>query len=51
MFAISVDQRSQLGLNSRHFALNEFGRCFLMDLFEMMFHEVVYLYREEKVSA
>ena len=50
MFAISVDQRSQFGLNSLHFALKEFERWLLMDLLEMMFHEV-YLYREEKVPA
>lgn len=51
MFAISFNQRSQLGLNSRHFALKEFRRWLLMDLLEMMFHKAVYLYREEKVPA
>ena len=51
MFAMSAEERSQLGVNGRCFAQKEFGRGLLMDRLEVMLYEAVDLYREEKVLA
>lgn len=49
ILAMSVDQRHQFGVNGRSFAQKEFGRTLLMDRLEVMLHEAVESYREEKV--
>ena len=51
MFAMSVDQRKQLGVNSRDFAQKEFGRGLLMDQLEVLLHEAVDLHRQEKMPS
>ncbi len=51
MFAMSVDQRKQLGVNGRDFAQKEFGRGFLMDQLEVLLHEAVDLYRQVKLPT
>ena len=45
MFAMSVDQRNQLGVNGRDYAQKEFGRGLLMDQLEVLLYEAVDLYR------
>ncbi len=49
MFAMSVDQRKQLGVNGRDFAQKEFGRRLLMDQLEVLLHEAVDLHRQVKL--
>ena len=51
MFAMSVDQRKQFGVNSRDFAQKEFGRGLLMDQLEVLLHEAVDLHRQEKMPT
>ena len=51
MFAMSVDQRKQLGVNGRDFAQKEFGRGFLMDQLEVLLHEAVDLHRQVKLTT
>jgi colanic acid biosynthesis glycosyl transferase WcaI len=51
MFAMSVDQRKQLGVNGRDFAQKEFGRGFLMDQLELLLHEAVDLHRQVKLPT
>ena len=45
MFAMSADQRKQLGMNGRVFVQKEFGRKLLMDQLEVLLHEAVDLHR------
>jgi glycosyltransferase involved in cell wall biosynthesis len=51
MFAMSVDQRKQLGVNGRAYAQKEFGRELLMDQLEVLLHEAVDLHRQAKVAT
>ena len=51
MFAMSVDQRKQLGVNGRDYAQKEFGRGLLMDQLEVLLHEAVALHRQVKRAA
>jgi colanic acid biosynthesis glycosyl transferase WcaI len=51
MFAMSVDQRKQLGMNGRVFAQKEFGRGLLMDQLEVLLHEAVDLHRQAKMPT
>lgn len=51
LFAMSVDQRKQLGVNGRHYAQKEFGRGLLMDQLEVLFHEAVDLHRQAKMAT
>jgi colanic acid biosynthesis glycosyl transferase WcaI len=51
MFAMSVDQRKQLGVNGRDYAQKEFGRGLLMDQLEALLHEAVDLHRQVKTVA
>lgn len=51
MFAMSVDQRKQFGVNGRDYAQKEFGRGLLMDQLEVLLHEAVDLHRQEKMAA
>jgi glycosyltransferase involved in cell wall biosynthesis len=51
MFAMSADQRNQLGVNGRAFAQKEFGRGLLMDQLEELLHEAVDLHRQEKMPT
>ena len=51
MFAMSVDQRKQLGVNGRDYAQKEFGRGLLMDQLEVLLHEAVDLHRQVKMAA
>jgi hypothetical protein len=51
MFAMSVDQRKQLGVNGHDFAQKEFGRGFLMDQLEVLLHEAVDLHRQVKLPT
>jgi glycosyltransferase involved in cell wall biosynthesis len=51
LFAMSVDQRKQLGVNGRDFALKEFGRGLLMDQLEALLHEAVDLHRQVKMPT
>lgn len=51
MFAMSVDQRKQLGVNGRDYAHKEFGRGLLMDQLEVLLHEAVALHRQVKRAA
>lgn len=51
MFAMSVDQRKQLGVNGRDFAQKEFGRGLLMDQLEVLLHEAVDLHRQAKMAT
>jgi glycosyltransferase involved in cell wall biosynthesis len=44
MFAMSVDQRKQLGVNGRDYAQKEFGRGMLMGQLEMLLYEAVDLH-------
>ena len=44
MFAMSVDQRKQLGVNGRDYAQKEFGRGLLMGKLEMLLYEAVDLH-------
>ena len=51
MFAMSVDQRNQLGVNGRDYAHKEFGRELLMDQLEVLLHEAVDLHRQAKMAT
>jgi glycosyltransferase involved in cell wall biosynthesis len=51
MLALSVDQRKQLGVNGRDFALKEFSRGLLMDKLEVLLHEAVDLQRQAKMAS
>jgi colanic acid biosynthesis glycosyl transferase WcaI len=51
MFAMSVDQRKQLGVNGRDYAQKEFGRGLLMDQLEVLLHEAVDLHRQAKMAT
>jgi colanic acid biosynthesis glycosyl transferase WcaI len=51
MFAMSADQRKQLGKNGRVFAQKEFGRGLLMDQLEVLLHEAVDLHRQVKMAT
>ena len=51
MFAMSVDQRKQLGVNGRDFAQKEFGRGLLMEQLEVLLHEAVDLDRQAKMAT
>jgi colanic acid biosynthesis glycosyl transferase WcaI len=51
MFAMSVYQRKQLGVNGRDYAQKEFGRGLLMDQLEVLLHEAVDLHRQVKMAA
>ena len=51
MFAMSVDQRKQLGVNGRDFAHKEFGRGLLMDQLEVLLHEAIDLHRQVKMPT
>ena len=51
MFAMSVDQRNQLGLNGRDYAQKEFGRGLLMDQLEALLHDAVDLHRQAKMAT
>jgi colanic acid biosynthesis glycosyl transferase WcaI len=51
LFAMSVDQRKQLGVNGRDFALKEFGRGMLMDQLEVLLHEALDLHRQAKMAT
>lgn len=51
MFAMSVDQRKQLGVNGRDYAQKEFGRGLLMDQLEVLLHEAVDLHRQVKMPT
>ena len=51
MFAMSVDQRKQLGVNGRAYAQKEFGRGLLMDQLEVSLHEAVDLHRQAKMAT
>jgi glycosyltransferase involved in cell wall biosynthesis len=48
MFAMSVDQRNQLGMNGRNYAQKEFERELLMDQLEVLLHEAVDLHSPPK---
>ncbi len=51
MFAMSIDQRKQLGENGRDYAQKEFGRGLLMDQLEVLLHEAVDLHRQAKMAT
>jgi colanic acid biosynthesis glycosyl transferase WcaI len=51
LFAMSVDQRKQLGVNGRDYAQKEFGRGLLMDQLEVLLHEAVDLHRQAKMAT
>ncbi len=51
MFAMSVDQRKQFGVNGRNFAQKEFGRGFLMDQLEDLLQEAVDLHKQLKLPT
>ena len=51
MFAMSVDQRKQLGVNGRDYAQKEFGRGLLMDQLEVLLHDAVDLHRQAKMAT
>lgn len=51
MFAMSLEQRTQLGVNGRDFAQKEFGRGLLMDQLEVLLHEAVDLHRQTKMAT
>jgi colanic acid biosynthesis glycosyl transferase WcaI len=51
LFAMSIDQRKQLGVNGRDYAQKEFGRGLLMDQLEVTLHEAVDLHRQAKMST
>ncbi len=51
MFAMSVDQRQQLGRNGRDYAQKEFGRGLLMGQLEVLLHEAVDLHRQAKMTT
>ena len=51
MFAMSADQRKQLGMNGRVFVQKEFGRKSLMDQLEVLLHEAVDLHRQVKMAT
>jgi glycosyltransferase involved in cell wall biosynthesis len=51
MFAMSVDQRKQLGLNGRDFSRKEFGRGLLMDQLGLLLNEAVDLHKKGKMGA
>jgi colanic acid biosynthesis glycosyl transferase WcaI len=51
MFAMSVDQRKQLGVNGRDFAQKEFGRGLLMDQLEVLLHDAADLHRQAKMAT
>jgi colanic acid biosynthesis glycosyl transferase WcaI len=51
MFAMSLEQRTQLGVNGRDFAQKEFGRGLLIDQLEVLLHEAVDMHREVKMAT
>jgi colanic acid biosynthesis glycosyl transferase WcaI len=51
LFAMSVDQRKQLGVNGRDYAQKEFDRGLLMDQLEVLLHEAVDLHRQAKMAT
>jgi len=51
MLAMGIDQRKQLGVNGRDFALKEFGRGLLMDQLEVLLHEAVLLQRQAEMAT
>jgi glycosyltransferase involved in cell wall biosynthesis len=51
LFAMSFDQRKQLGVNGRDYAQKEFGRGLLMDQLEVFLHEAVDLHRQAKMAT
>jgi colanic acid biosynthesis glycosyl transferase WcaI len=51
MFAMSLEQRQQLGVNGRVYAQKEFGRGLLMDKFEVLLHEALDSHRQEKTPT